>query len=382
MADNNIMHPAHGDPCILPTQDMILGLYYMSLISPEHTDISLFSYNEVHKILFLNKINLHTKVKFRIIINGKITELLSTPGRLLISELVPSECNFLYEWHYPEFSKKLISDIIELVNNKYWSKQMTTFCEKLMRLGFKYATQSGLSLSESDFVVLSYKKLLLRNIRSIITRSWSKINNKQKISMSLSTWPKVLDAVNNNINLEITGYSSKQTSIQMIINSGAKGTLSQVQQLIGSRGYIVGFEGKPCRLPILNAYNEGLSLIQFFCCTFSSRRGLIDTALKTASSGYLTRKLVESTREWIISEDDCGTETGLQIKPMINLEFIKNNEMIKQGQIILHGDHDLSNYSEVYGFNDLFNYFVGIVQEIYGNHRINVNSKHIEMVLR
>ncbi len=94
MADNNVIYPTHGDPYILSTQDMVLGLYYMSLISPKHTDICLSSYNEVHKILFLNKINLHTKVKFRIVINGKITEILSTPGRLLISELVPSECNF------------------------------------------------------------------------------------------------------------------------------------------------------------------------------------------------------------------------------------------------------------------------------------------------
>ncbi len=324
MSNNNVMHPAHGDPCILPSQDMILGLYYMSLTSPEHKDICLSSYNEVHKLLFLNKINLHTKIKFRIIINGKRTEILSTPGRLLISELVPLECNFLYEWNYPEFNKQLISDIIELVNNKCGSKQMTTFCERLMRLGFKYATQSGLSLSMSDLSDQSFKRILLKHIQSIITRSWSRINNKQKIPMSLSTWSKILDAINNNINLEITGYSSKQTSIQMIINSGARGTLSQIQQLIGSRGYIVGFEDKPCRFPILNSYNEGLSLVQFFCCTFSSRRGLIDTALKTSSSGYLTRKLVESTREWIISENDCNTETGLQIKPIINLEFIKN----------------------------------------------------------
>ncbi|PIM96013.1 DNA-directed RNA polymerase subunit beta' [Candidatus Hodgkinia cicadicola] len=324
MADNNVMYPAHGDPCILPSQDMILGLYYMSLTSPEYKDICLSSYNEVHRLLFLKKINLHTKIKFRTVVNGKITEILSTSGRLLISELVPSECNFLYEWNYPELSKQLTSDIIKLVYNKYGSKQMTTFCEKLMRLGLKYATQSGMSLSASDLSNLSYKKILLKDIRSIITTSWSKIGNKHEIPMPLSIWPKVLDAINNNINLEVTGYSSKQTSIQMIVNSGARGTLSQVQQLIGSKGYIVGFEGKPCRLPILNSYNEGLSLIQYFCCTCSSRRGLIDTALKTASSGYLTRKLVESTREWIVSEDDCKTETGLQIKPIIDLEFIKN----------------------------------------------------------
>ncbi len=142
--------------------------------------------------------------------------------------------------------------------------------------------------------------------------------------MPWEAWSKILIDINNNINLEKTRYSSEQTSIQIIVNSGARGTLSQIQQLIGSRGTITGFGGKQSRMPILNAYNDGLSLIQFFCCTYSSRRGLIDTALKTASSGYLTRKLVEATREWIISEEDCNTEMGLNIKPTITHDFIKN----------------------------------------------------------
>ncbi len=133
-----------------------------------------------------------------------------------------------------------------------------------------------------------------------------------------------MDVINNNINLEVTGYNSNQTSVQVIINSGARGTLSQVKQLIGSRAHIIGFGDKTCRLPILNAYHERLSPIQLFCCTFSSRGELIDTTLETASSGYLTRKLVESTREWIISEDDCNSEIGLHIKPIMNHEFIKN----------------------------------------------------------
>ena len=127
-----------------------------------------------------------------------------------------------------------------------------------------------------------------------------------------------------NINLETHGNSLKQSAIQMIVNSGARGTLSQVQQLFGSKGYVVDFNGQRSKLPILNSYNEGLSLIQLFCCAYSSRRGLMDTALKTASSGYLTRKLVESTREWVIDEADCHTKDGLCIKPVIDLEFIKN----------------------------------------------------------
>ncbi len=112
--------------------------------------------------------------------------------------------------------------------------------------------------------------------------------------------------------------------MQMIINSGARGTLSQVRQLIGSRGNVVGFGNKVCNMPIINAYNNGLSLIQFFCCTYASRRGLIDTVLKTASSGYLTRKLVESTREWVVNEEDCNTEAGLGVKPIIDQNFIKH----------------------------------------------------------
>ncbi len=147
--------------------------------------------------------------------------------------------------------------------------------------------------------------------------------NRNKINRPCQAWLNMLSEINNNIGLEKPRYSSKQTSIQIIINSGARGTLSQIHQLIGSRGNIVIFKGKQCKMPILNGYNDGLSLFQFFCCTYSSRRGLIDTTLKTASSGYLTRKLVKSIREWIIGEKDCNTEMGLSIKPVINHEFIK-----------------------------------------------------------
>ncbi len=142
--------------------------------------------------------------------------------------------------------------------------------------------------------------------------------------MFSSVWSKVLTKIYADIDLETTKCGLNQTSMQMIINSGARGTLSQIQQLIGSRGNIVGFEEEVCKMPIINAYNKGLSLIQFFCCTHVSRRGLIDTVLKTASSGYLTRKLVESTREWIVNERDCNTEVGLGVKPIIDQNFIKH----------------------------------------------------------
>ncbi|PIM95792.1 hypothetical protein [Candidatus Hodgkinia cicadicola] len=324
MAGNNVFHPAHGDPCILPSQDMILGLYYMSLTSSEHSDIHLSSYVEVTKALVHGKISLHTKVKFTTIKNNIRVTIFTTPGRLLISELVPSSCNFIYEWDDPELTKQFIHDVIIMVNEKCGRQQMVVFCERLMKIGFKYVTRSGLSLSRSEFDTSSYKKELLNHVRSVINKSWSDKLDKIKLPTFSKIWHKMLTDVYNNINLETYSNSLNQTAIQMIVNSGARGTVSQVQQLLGSKGYVVDFNEQQSKLPILNSYNEGLSLIQLFCCTYSSRRGLMDTALKTASSGYLTRKLVETTREWVIDEMDCHTKDGLCVNPVIDLDFIKN----------------------------------------------------------
>ncbi|PIM96952.1 DNA-directed RNA polymerase subunit beta' [Candidatus Hodgkinia cicadicola] len=324
MTNTNMYHPAHGDPCILPSQDMVLGLYYMSLTSDEYTDVCFRSYNEVNMFLSLGKVNLHTKVKFQLKQNNKYITIYSTPGRLLISELIPYKCNFVYEWYHPELNKQMISDIVEFVNERCGQAQMVVLCERLMRVGFKYATQSGISLTKSELKDTSYKKSLIKHIRSVIIKTWSTLARGRTLPMFSSVWSKVLTKIYADINLTTTKCGLNQTSMQMIINSGARGTLSQVRQLIGSRGNVVGFGNKVCNMPIINAYNNGLSLIQFFCCTYASRRGLIDTVLKTASSGYLTRKLVESTREWVVNEEDCNTEAGLGVKPIIDQNFIKH----------------------------------------------------------
>ncbi|PIM95076.1 DNA-directed RNA polymerase subunit beta' [Candidatus Hodgkinia cicadicola] len=324
MAGNNVLHPAHGDPCVLPSQDMILGLYYMSLTSSEQKNICFTSYSEVITALAHNKVGLHTKVRFTVIKNHIRITLFTTPGRLLISKLIPNKCGFIYEWNHPGFNKQFVYDVIEMVNKTCGWQQMVEFCERLMRLGFKYATQSGLSLSRSEFDTSDYKNDLLKQVRSIINKAWSNVCNKSKLPMFWPIWHKILANIYDNIDLKVYDNSLNQMSIQMIVNSGARSTLSQTQQLLGSRGYVVDFDGQRSRMPILNSYNEGLSLIQFFCCTYSSRRGLMDTALKTANSGYLTRKLVESTREWVIDEVDCCAKDGLGVEPIIDLEFIKN----------------------------------------------------------
>ncbi|PIM96233.1 DNA-directed RNA polymerase subunit beta' [Candidatus Hodgkinia cicadicola] len=332
MSWKHVLHPAHGDPCILPSQDMILGLHYMSLTSGVEKDVWLYSYLEVHKFLENRIVGLHDKVKF--VISGDVSiTISSTPGRLLISEVVPIKCKFLYEWSFPNLSKQLISELVDLVLKTCGKKAMVRFCKRLMALGFKYSTQSGVSISMIDLVMPAGRKILLRNIRKHITNLWPNLflNNKTQQNGSISDqdtfwsiWQKLLVDINNSVNLELQHKRNQWSGIKIMLDSGARGTWSQVGQLIGAKGNIIGLNNEQCKMPILRSYIEGLNLIQFFCCSFSSRRGLADASLKTADSGYLTRKLVEVSRECLIGELNCKTTSGLRIDLDMDLDFIRN----------------------------------------------------------
>ncbi|PIM94932.1 DNA-directed RNA polymerase subunit beta' [Candidatus Hodgkinia cicadicola] len=332
MADKNIFHPAHGDPCILPTKDMILGLHYMSLTSNVEKNICLCSYSQVHKVLESRIVGLHDKIKF-IIKDGSINTVTSTPGRLLISEIVPMKCKFLYEWSFPDLDKQMVLDLVGLVRKHCDNQVIVSFCEHLMALGFEYSTRSGLSLSMVDFDVPSIKKTLIKNMRTMVTNTWPNLFRRHNVQSNVSIsnqqmfqsiWPKLLMDIYGGIELELYCNKNKRIGIKVMLDSGARGTWSQVRQLAGARGDIIGLNNQRCKIPILNSYSEGLSLIQYFCCTFSARRGLVDTSLKTASSGYLTRKLVEVARECVIGESDCRTTSGLKVILVFEEEFIKN----------------------------------------------------------
>ncbi len=325
MSVENVLHPAHGGPCVLPTQDMIMGLYYMSLISSECKDICFTSYIEVDSALLSGIVKLHTKVKFIIFKNNNWITIMSTPGRLLIMSIVPVECNFVYEWFEHDFDRDYIYNTIDLVLSICGKFKMISFCEDLMKLGFKYASQSGVSLSRFDLVQPKYKFLLTREVRSIIAGFLVKFPQNNVRFQGI--WSKILDNVYNIVNVDVSNISINQTSLQIMFNSGARGSSSQIKQLIGSIGYVIGFNGKFCGMPILSSYFNGLNLIQFFCCTYVSRRRLIDMVLKTPASGYLTRKLIEVSREYIINEEDCNIKIGLCVKIILNLSFIKNRLM-------------------------------------------------------
>ncbi len=332
MAWKHVLHPAHGDPCILPSQDMILGLYYMSLTSGVKKNVCLYSYLEVHRVLENRMVGLHDKVKFVIKRDVFIT-VLSTPGRLLISEAVPSKCKFLYEWSFPNLDKRAVSELVDLVWKTCGNLAMIKFCERLMTLGFKYSTKSGISISMIDLVMSTGKKILLRNMRKRVTKLWSSLFLKDKAQQNVPIsnqpifwpiWQKLLVDIYNSVNFEFHHKRNQWSGIKVMLDSGARGTWSQVGHLIGAKGNIIGLNNEPCEMPILRSYIEGLNLIQFFCCSFSSRRGLADASLKTADSGYLARKLVEVSRECLIGELDCNTTSGLRIDLDMDLDFVKN----------------------------------------------------------
>ncbi|PIM95180.1 DNA-directed RNA polymerase subunit beta' [Candidatus Hodgkinia cicadicola] len=336
IAWKHVLHPAHGDPCILPSQDMILGLYYMSLTSDVEKHVCLYSYLEVHKVLENGIVGLHDKVKFIIMGDVSIT-IMSTPGRLLISEIVPTKCRFLYEWSFPNLNKQMVSELVDLVQKTCGNLSMIKFCEHLMTLGFKYSTKSGISISIIDLIKPMGKKILLKNMRTMVTKLWPNLFLRNKVHQNgsiddqgtfWSVWQKLLVDIYNSINLEFQHKRHQWSGIRIMLDSGARGTWSQVEQLVGAKGNTIGLNNKLCKIPILRSYIEGLSLIQFFNCSFSSRRGLADAVLKTADSGYLARKLVEVSRECLIGEFDCNTTSGLRIDLDINLnidlDFIRN----------------------------------------------------------
>ncbi|MFP3039883.1 MAG: hypothetical protein ACKESA_00530, partial [Candidatus Hodgkinia cicadicola] len=224
---------------------------------------------------------------------------LTTPGRALINELIPVECNMVYDASMPSLSKALLNDVIQRTYEVCGKRATVRLCVALMKLGFKYAMLSGLSLNSSDLAVLECRKLS----SNLISDIHSKVDAKAR------------------------SFAHSQLSICMIVDSGAKGTLAQLNQLVGARGLITGPNGRHNNTPILSSYMGGLSIAEFFGSVWPARRGLIDAVLKTASAGHLTRKLVEACREVVITQMDCSTCDGICVDVVSSGVFMKHRLM-------------------------------------------------------
>lgn len=342
MSTNNILSPANGDPIIVPTQDMVLGLYYMTRerINDKGEGMAFADEAEVHRAYANKVVGLQAKIKVRLELpvvgkNGeleykrKLVE--TTVGRVLLWGVIPEGLSF--ELIDQSMTKKAISRLLNTCYRELGLKDTVIFADQLMYTGFRYATLSGISVGIDDLLVPTEKDDIVaraeEEVREIeqqcasglVTQGerynkvidiWSHANEQVAKAMmeNLST-EAVQDRTNNTVR------QSSFNSIFMMADSGARGSAQQIRQLAGMRGLMVKPDGSIMETPITANFREGLSVLQYFISTHGARKGLADTALKTANSGYLTRRLVDVAQDMVIMEDDCGTEDGLIISARI-----------------------------------------------------------------
>ncbi|TDI55256.1 MAG: DNA-directed RNA polymerase subunit beta' [Alphaproteobacteria bacterium] len=338
MSTNNILHPANGQPIIVPSQDIVLGLYYLSLMQKNEPGegMAFGSIAELHHALEAGFVTLHSKIKGRfknIDEDGEQTSKLydTTPGRMLIGELLPRHPAVPFDICNKLMTKKEISAMIDLVYRHAGQKETVVFCDRIMQLGFAHAAKAGISFGKDDMVIPETKAGLVEETRALVGEYEQQYNDGlitqgEKYNKVVDAWAKVTDRVADEMMKKIqavefdkeTGRQKPINSIYMMSHSGARGSPAQMKQLAGMRGLMAKPSGEIIESPIISNFKEGLSVLEYFNSTHGARKGLADTALKTANSGYLTRRLVDVAQDCIINEDDCGSKDGLTMEAIID----------------------------------------------------------------
>ncbi|MEC8878678.1 MAG: DNA-directed RNA polymerase subunit beta' [Pseudomonadota bacterium] len=342
MSTNNILSPASGEPIIVPTQDVVLGLYY---ISREKVNVKgegrvFADIAEVLRALGTREVALHARVKVRIheVVKdqeGRIEEATrlveTTPGRCKIWDIVPEGIGF--DMVNQNMTKKAISKLLNTCYRILGTKETCIFADQIMYMGFREATLSGSSIGVEDMVIPEAKVKLIaaaeEEVREIEEQFASGLVTRgERYNKVVDIWARTNDqiakAMMDNLNKEIVvnrdGEDETQASfnsIYMMADSGARGSPAQIRQLAGMRGLMAKPDGSIIETPITSNFREGLNVLQYFISTHGARTGLADTALKTANSGYLTRRLVDVAQDLVVTEEDCGTEEGLLMTPLI-----------------------------------------------------------------
>ncbi|BDY03185.1 DNA-directed RNA polymerase subunit beta' [Ferrimonas sp. YFM] len=342
MSTNNILSPASGDPIIVPSQDVVLGLYYMTRekVNDLGEGMVFTSVAEAEKAYRTKTANLHARVKVRITDtfvgeDGEIQEerkiVDTTVGRAILSMILPKGLSF--EHINKDMGKKAISGVLNSCYRILGLKPTVIFADQLMYTGFHYATRSGTSVGIDDMVVPEAKKTIIEAAEEEVTEIQEQfqaglVTAGERYNKVIDIWAsaneKVSKAMMENLKTEIVinrdGEEEDQgsfNSIFMMADSGARGSAAQIRQLAGMRGLMAKPDGSIIETPIKVNFKEGLSVADYFISSHGARKGLADTALKTANSGYLTRRLVDVAQDLVIIENDCGSEQGLTVKPLI-----------------------------------------------------------------
>ena len=344
MSTNNILSPSNGKPIIVPSQDIVLGIYYLSQASKSDKPKGIFSnIDEIEQALENKSISLHTKIIsiFETVDqNNKVIKqkYSSTAGRFLLANLLPKNPNIKFTLIDKLLTKKNVSEVIDTIFRYCGQKETVIFCDRIKTLGFKHAFKAGISFGKDDLIIPKTKENLINDTKKKIEEyekqySDGLITRGEKYNKVVDIWSKCTDTVANEMMKEISSAEKvyendriETNSVYMMADSGARGSQAQMKQLAGMRGLIAKPSGEIIETPIISNFKEGLSVLEYFNSTHGARKGLADTALKTANSGYLTRRLCDVAQDIQITSAECD----IKKRSSINI-----SEIIEGGNILV-----------------------------------------------
>jgi len=348
MSTNNILSPANGKPIIVPSQDMVLGIYYLSMERQEKTPEYLENADgtkeeklprfsdmaEVHQALETKAVTLHSKILARVPQadedgNVVMKRFVTTPGRMLIGECLPKNHKVPFDIINRLLTKREIGDVIDQVYRHTGQKDTVLFADAIMTLGFSNAFKAGISFGKDDMIIPDAKEGMVAETKALVSDYEQQyqdglITQQEKYNKVIDAWSKCGDLVADAMMAEIKatpidadGKEAEINSIYMMSHSGARGSPAQMKQLAGMRGLMAKPSGEIIENPIISNFKEGLNVLEYFNSTHGARKGLADTALKTANSGYLTRRLVDVSQDCTIVVNDCKTENALEMRAIV-----------------------------------------------------------------
>ncbi len=336
MSTNNILSPSNGKPIIVPSQDIVLGIYYLSQSSDkDEKPKGIFSnIEEIEQAIENKSISLHTKIisVFETIDekgNKLFQKYSSTAGRFLLANVLPKNIKIKFTLIDRLLTKKNVSEVIDTIFRYCGQKETVIFCDKIKTLGFKHAFKAGISFGKDDLIIPKTKENLINQTKKRIEEYEKQyadglITRGEKYNKVVDVWSKCTDTVANEMMKEISSaqkiYSNgriETNSVYMMADSGARGSSAQMKQLAGMRGLIAKPSGEIIETPIISNFKEGLSVLEYFNSTHGARKGLADTALKTANSGYLTRRLCDVSQDLQVTIKDCNSKSSINLTEII-----------------------------------------------------------------
>jgi DNA-directed RNA polymerase subunit beta' len=332
MSTNNILSPANGKPIIVPSQDIVLGLYYLSMELEDQpgAGTAFVDAGELEHALESGATTLHAKIRARfhtVDADGKpvVQRVDTTPGRMLLAEILPKHPNVPFSMLNRVLTKKDVTNLIDIVYRHCGQKETVIFCDRMMQLGFAQACKAGISFGKDDMVIPEAKGRLVSEAQEKVKEYEQQyvdglITKGEKYNKVVDVWSSCTERVADEMMKGMQKFNPKLgvNSVYMMAHSGARGSAAQIRQLAGMRGLMAKPSGEIIETPIISNFKEGLSVLEYFNSTHGARKGLADTALKTANSGYLTRRLVDVAQDAIITEHDCGSTNGITTKAVID----------------------------------------------------------------